>query len=106
MFSLLISKLSGEIVVVVVVAHIYPPVTRQHQTLYNLLDDPHTFHYQNYFVIGGIHSYIGVSNKSNVPVDFFEFLSTEFAACLKPSSRDNHREASYPKMQRRDLGAG
>ena len=54
-------------------------------------------------MIGGIRTCLGVSN---VPVDFFEFLSTEFAACLKPSSRDNHRKASYPKMQRRDLGAG
>ena len=28
--------------------------------------------------------------------DFFEFLSTEFAAC-KPPSRDNHRKASHPR---------
>ena len=26
---------------------------------------------------------------------FFEFLSTEFATCLKPPSRDNHRKASF-----------
>ena len=26
----------------------------------NLLDDPHTFHYQDYFVIGGIHICLGV----------------------------------------------
>ena len=28
----------------------------------NLLDDPHTFHYQDYFVIGGIHTCLGVSD--------------------------------------------
>ena len=28
----------------------------------NLLDDPHTFHYQDYFVIGGIRTCLGVSN--------------------------------------------
>ena len=27
-----------------------------------LLDDPHTFYYQNYFVIGGIRTCLGVSN--------------------------------------------
>ena len=40
--------------------------------------------------------------RFNVPVDFFEFLSTEFAACSKTPSRDNHRKASYPKTQQRD----
>ena len=43
---------------------------------------------------------------SNVPVDFFEFLSTEFAACLEPPSRDNHRKASYSRTQERDQDAG
>ena len=28
----------------------------------NLLDDPHTFHYNDYFVIGGIRTCLGVSN--------------------------------------------
>ena len=28
----------------------------------NLLDDPHTFHYNDYFVIGGIRTCIGVSD--------------------------------------------
>ena len=37
-------------------------------------------------------------------MDFFEFLSTEFAACLKPSSRDNHRKASHPRTQIRNQG--
>ena len=38
----------------------------------------------------------------NVPVDFFEFLSTEFDASSKPPSRENHRKVSYPSMQQRD----
>ena len=62
----------------------------------NLLDDPHTFHCSDYFVVGGICTCLGVSD---VPVDFFEFLSTEFAACSKPPSRDNYRKASYPRAQ-------
>jgi len=28
-------------------------------------------------------------------------LTTEFAACLKPPSRDNYRKAPYPKTQQR-----
>ena len=28
----------------------------------NLLDDPHTFHYQDYFVIGGIRTCLGISD--------------------------------------------
>ena len=28
----------------------------------NLLDDPHTFHYNDYFVIGGIRTCLGVSD--------------------------------------------
>ena len=36
---------------------------------------------------------------SNVPVNFFKFLSIEFAACSKPPSRDSHRKVSYPRMQ-------
>ena len=30
----------------------------------NLLDDPHTFHYQDYFVIGGIRTCLGVSDDA------------------------------------------
>ena len=66
----------------------------------NLLDDPHTFHYQDYFVIGGIRTCLGVSD--DVLVNFFEFLSTEFAACSEPLSRYNHRKAFYPRTQQRD----
>ena len=35
---------------------------------------------------------------------FFEFMSTKFAACSKPPSRDNYRKASYPRTQQRDQG--
>ena len=38
--------------------------------------------------------------------DFFEFLLTEFAACSKQPSRDNHRKTPFPKNQQRDQGAG
>ena len=37
---------------------------------------------------------------------FFEFLSTEFVACLKPPSRSNRRKVSYPRTQQRDEGVG
>ena len=76
-----------------------------HQTVSDakLLDDPLTFHYQDYFVIGGIRTCLGVSN---VPVNFFKFLSIEFAACSKPPSRDNHRKVSYPWTQQREQSAG
>ena len=30
-----------------------------------------------------------------VSVDFLEFLSIDFAACLKPLIGDNHRKAFY-----------
>ena len=43
---------------------------------------------------------------SNAPIGFFELLSTKFAACLKPRSRDNHRKTLYWRMQQHDLGAG
>ena len=33
----------------------------------------------------------------NVPLDFFEFFSTEFAACSKPSSRDNHPKRLFQR---------
>ena len=57
-------------------------------------------------MIGVIRTRLGVSNDPNVPADFFEFLSTEFAACSKPPSKNNHRKGSYPKTQQCDQGAG
>ena len=42
-----------------------------------------------------------------VPVDFYEKLSTEFAAYLKPPSIEVNRcRASYPRTQQHDQGAG
>ena len=43
---------------------------------------------------------------SNVPVVLSKFLSTEFAGCSKPPSKDNHLKASYPTMQQCDQGVG
>ena len=72
----------------------------------NLVDDPHTFHCNGFFVIGGIRCSCFSSSfqlgVSNVPVVFFEFLSTEFAACLKPASRNNHRKEEIPLIQERN----
>ena len=65
------------------------------------MDDPCTYCI-DYFVVGGVLTCLGASN---VPVDFFEFLSTKFAACSKPPSRDNYK-TSYPRAQQRDEGAG
>ena len=44
--------------------------------------------------------------RSNVPVNFFEFLPTESAACSEPPSRDNSRKAFYPRTHQRNQGAG
>ena len=41
---------------------------------------------------------------SNVLVDLFEFLLTEFVACSKPPSRNNYHKVSYPRMQQCDQG--
>ena len=67
-----------------------------------LLDDRHTFNCNDYFVLGEIRTCLGISI---VPVNFFEFLSTEFAVRSRPPSRDNHLKASYPRTQQRDQGA-
>ena len=37
----------------------------------------------------------------DIPVNFFEFLSNEFAACSKPPSRNNYRKESYPFIKGR-----
>ena len=36
----------------------------------------------------------------------FDFFPRKLATCSKPSSRDNHRKAPYPRTQLRDQGAG
>ena len=57
-------------------------------------------------MLGGIRACVGISSDPiNVTVDFYEFLSAEFAACSKPPSRDNLRKASYPRTRQRDQGA-
>ena len=43
---------------------------------------------------------------SNVNVDFFKILSTEFAARLKPPSRNNHSKAFNSRTQQRDQDVG
>ena len=45
-------------------------------------------------------------HRSNILVYFFEFCLMILAACRKPSSRDYHRKASYPRTQERDQGGG
>ena len=45
-------------------------------------------------MLGGICTCLGIFNVS---LDFFVFLTTGFAACSKPLSRDNHRKVSYPR---------
>ena len=48
-----------------------------------------------FIAFGGVCA-IGSFQILNVPVVFFEFLFTEFAAYSKPPSRHNHLKASYP----------
>ena len=89
---------------VVIVVHIYPPVAGQCQTLtigrsaytslQSLLCATRNSHLLRNF------------QRSKVSVDFFDFLSKEFAACSKPPNRDNHRKAYYPRTQQRDRDAG
>ena len=63
---------AGTVVVVVVVAHIYPPVTGQRQTL-TCWTIRTLFHYQDYFVIGGIRTCLGVSDDP-----MFLWISSNF----------------------------
>ena len=71
-----------------------------------MLEDPHTFHCIDYFVIGEIRTCLeGWFRLFNALVDFFKFFSIEFAASSKPPSKENHRKASYPRMQLHDQGA-
>ena len=65
----------------------------------NLLHVPHTFHYEDYFVIGGICTCLGVSDDPMFLWISSNSCPNEFAACSKPPSRD-------PRRQQRDQGAG
>ena len=53
-------KLAHKTVVTVIVAHIYPPVTRQRQTL--IVRRSTAFHCNDYFVLDGIRTFLGVSS--------------------------------------------
>ena len=83
-----------------ILLHIYPPVTGQRQTL----SVGRFAHFSLQLLLPGWRNphLLRSFQCSQVPVNFFEFLSTEFAACSKPPSRDNHRKASYPRTQERD----
>ena len=87
-----------KIVVVVVVddAHIYPPVTGQRQTL--TVGRSANFSLQRLLRAWRNPHLLRSFRRSNVSVDFFKFLPTEFAACSKPPSRDNHRQAFTDKI--------
>ena len=78
--------------VVVVVAHIHPPVTGQLQTL-NIERSTH-FSLQWLLRSWWNPHLLKSFQWSNVSVDFFELLPTEFASFSKPPSRDNYRKAS------------
>ena len=89
---------------VVVVGHIYPPVNGQRQTP----TVGRSAHFSLQWLLRGWRNphLLRSFQWSNVPVNFFKFLSTKFAAGLKPPSRDNYRKTSYPRTQQRDQGAG
>ena len=91
-------------ILVVTVAHIYPLVTGQRQTL----TTGRSAHFSLHWLLRDWKNpHLLMSFEwSNVSVDFFEFLTTEFAACSKPPSRDDHRKASYPRTQQRDQSRG
>ena len=73
----------------------------------NLLEDPHTFHCIDYFVIGGIRTCLRVSSDPMLLWIFSKSCRRNLLlACWKPPSRDNHRKVSYPRTQQIDQGAG
>ena len=104
--SIMTNKLqrSGPYHVVVVVVHIYLTVTRQRRTL----TVGRSAHFSlQWLRRGWRNSHLLRSFQLlNVPMNFFEFLSAEVAACSKPPSRDNHCKANYPRTQQRDQDAG
>ena len=99
----------------VVVAHIYPPVTGQRQTLTYwtirtlfittvtlwLEESAHAYEFPMIQCFRGfprVLVFLWISSSS-CPLNLL-------LACSKPPSRDNHRKASYPRTQQRDQGAG
>ena len=89
---------------VVVVVHIYSPVTTQRHTL----NIGRWVHFSLEWLLCALRNPHLVRSFlwSNVCVDFFKFLSTEFAACLKPPIRNFHLKASYRRTQQHDQGEG
>ena len=64
-----------------------------------LLDDPHTFHCNDYLVIEEIRTcqYCG---------GFLRILVHWICCLLEATNRENHCNPSYPRTQQRDQGAG
>ena len=71
--------------VVVSVAHIYPPAYGQHQTLN--IGRPRTFHCNDYFVVGGILTCLGVSSGPK-----FLWISLKFCPQNSLLVRNLHTE--------------
>ena len=72
----------------------------------NLLDDPHTFYYIDYFVIGGIRTCLGVSYDP-----MFLWISSNSCPLNLLLVRSHQAEIIivkrlYPRTQQRDQGAG
>ena len=87
---------------VVVEVRIYPPVTAQLQAL--TVGRSARFSLRKLLRAWRNPHLLRSYQWSNVPVDFFQFLSIQFAASSKPPSRDNHRKASYSRTQQHDQG--
>ena len=76
--------------IVVVLVYVYSLFTGQRRTL-SIEQSAHVSLWQlAYFINGCIRTCLGVS----IDIIHLFLLSTEFAACWKPPSRDNHRKAS------------
>ena len=79
---------------VIVVLHLYPPVTGQRQTL-------------NCWKIRTLLNVISCLEEFPlVSVGFSKSYPLKFAACSKLPSKSNHREGSYCRKQGRRQGAG
>ena len=65
----------------------------------------HTSHCIDYFVLEELATVLKVPMIQCL-CGLREFLSTDFAACSKLPSIDNHRKVSYPRIQQRDQGEG
>ena len=88
--------------VVAVVAHLYAPVIGQRETL-NIGRSAHFL-----LTTSWLEESAPALDLPGIPfpVNFFECLSTEFAAGSKPRSTNNHYKASYTRTQQRHQGRG